>query len=192
LEDSAQRLLERARERLEEARRVRDETVGRYEQRQVSFSALLLADDELERAQGEYDRLLELMTPSSPREQPSPGHRLRREPVSSPSEGRYREPKEPTCSDCSYHDTRLEPLGQFCKYPGQEDRTLKGDSEPCEHFVAVSPCPICGHPIGQKRTRPPKYCSDKCRKLAWWRKNRGKGQWEVVSTVDLRLGAGPI
>ncbi len=175
--------LERARRRLERAHQTQAQVARQFERREVLYAALLFANDELERAQRQYDTLgreLEAITPEAvelveagaPRPAPPPRETKptrRRRASAKPTP--YRERKEPECSDCVNYEFHLDPSGYYCRLSG---RAIRGDGEICQDFVAANPCPVCGHPIGQKKTRPPKYCSDRCRKLAWWRRHHGK------------------
>lgn len=155
------RRMERVRKRLERAREMERVVSEQYGRREVRYGALLFARDELERAQREHQRLLKEL-----------GIREKRAKRAKPGTGKtvYREPKELICSDCLHYEFRLKPLGHLCRLPDGE--VMEGGV--CEDFVAAHPCPVCGHPTGEKRTRPPIYCSDRCRKLAWWRRHKGK------------------
>ena len=185
--------VERARRRLERARQAQAQVAQQFERREVLYGALLFANDELQRAQSDYDSLrreLEAITSepvevvearaprlTPPRRERKPVQRRQRPVKAIP----YRERKEPECADCVNYEFRLDPSGYYCRLSGH---AIQGDGEICPDFVAANPCPVCGHPIGQKKTRPPKYCSDRCRKLAWWRRHHGKASPALLSSTD--------
>ena len=132
------RRLARAEKRLERAREMQQVVSEQYARREVRYTALLFARDELERAQREHRRLFEDLGITETRVR-----RVRRTEVKTV----YREPKEPACSDCLNYEFRLKPLGHFCRLSGRE---ILEDGV-CEVFVAAHPCPICGHPCQCQR-----------------------------------------